>query len=175
MPGTRIILFAFALCAALSNAAASGDSTAVTSAIADVAVRSQNDQPLHFYSDLVKGRIVAVNFVFTSCRSVCPLLGVRFAQTQALLGDAARDVSLISISIDPVTDTPQRLAAWGRKMGAKPGWTLVTGNKPDIDMLVNSLGASAVDPASHAPLVVVIDDKHGGRWQRVDGDRKSVV
>ena len=149
-----------------SRAAADG-----TVSIPDVEVRTQSDRPLHFYRDLVKGRVVALNFVFTSCSSVCPLMGVRFAQTQTLLGADARasDIALISVSIDPATDTPQRLHAWADKMRAAPGWTLVTGAKTDIDMLVQALGASAADPASHAPLVLIIDDKHGGFRQRLDG------
>lgn len=153
----------------LNRALAATEAVAHTTPIADVPVRTQTNRSLHFYDDLVKQRIVAVNFIFTTCSSVCPLMGVRFAQTQQLLRDSAADVSLISISIDPSTDTPERLQAWSEKMHAAPGWTLVTGAKPDIDTLVKSLGASTVDPASHAPLTIVIDDKHGGPWQRLDG------
>src|SRR5215212_6562671 len=105
---------------------------AVTSAakIPDVTVQSHDGRSLHFYGDLVKGRVTVINFIFTSCTTVCPLMGVRFAQLQPLLPP---DVSLVSVSIDPATDTPERLAAWSRRLGAKPGWTLVTGTKPDID------------------------------------------
>ncbi len=141
----------------------------IAASISDVNVITQADQPVRFYSDLVKGRLVAVNFVFTDCGTVCPLMGLHFAQLQTLLGAQARDVMLLSISIDPLNDTPARLAQWSQKFGAKPGWTLVTGGKADIDTLVKSLGSSAVDPASHSPLLIVIDDRHGGPWQRLDG------
>ena len=141
----------------------------VAQSIADVNVITQADRPVRFYSDLVKGRLVAVNFVFTDCGTVCPLMGLRFAQLQNLLGPQASDVALLSISIDPLNDTPARLAEWSQKFGAKPGWTLVTGGKADIDTLAKSLGSSAVDPASHSPLLIVIDDRHGGPWQRLDG------
>ncbi|MDB5901554.1 MAG: hypothetical protein JWM26_432, partial [Betaproteobacteria bacterium] len=137
--------------------------------VADVAVRTQDDRPVNFYTDLVRGRIVAVNFIFTGCSSVCTVMGARFAKLQALLGDAAADVSLVSISIDPVNDTPARLSQWSRGLGAKPGWTLVTGAKADIDTLVKSLGSSAADPVAHAPLVVIIDGLHGSPMQRLDG------
>ena len=173
----------FAACLLLATAAsaqehhhAGGAAPAVgtvhASPIRDVLVQTQDGRTAHFYSDLVKDRLVAVNFIFTSCTTVCPLMGVRFAHLQSLLGERARDVSLLSISIDPATDTPERLAAWSRRMGAKPGWTLVTGAKPDIESLAQSLGASAADPASHAPLVIIIDDRDGrgaGQWQRLDG------
>lgn len=134
--------------------------------IRDVTVQAQDGRKLHFYSDLVKGRRVAINFIFTSCTTVCPVMGLRFAQLQPLLGK--RDVSLISISIDPANDTPARLRAWSARMGAKSGWTLVTGAKTDIDTLLQSLGAPAADPTSHSPLVIVVDDR-AGKWQRVDG------
>jgi protein SCO1 len=135
--------------------------------IADVPVQTHDGRSLRFYSDLVKGRVTAVNFIFTSCTTVCPLMGVRFAQLQPLL---PKNVSLISVSIDPTIDTPERLADWSRRVGAKPGWTLVTGAKPDIDPLLRSLGTTIADPASHTPLVLVIDDR-GAKplFRRLDG------
>src|SRR5581483_3905118 len=136
--------------------------------VADVEVVAQTGKTLHFYRDLVKGRVVAINFVYTGCSSVCPLLGANFARAQTLVGDAP-NVAFVSVSIDPANDTPQRLEAWAAKFGAKPGWTLVTGAKADIDALAKSLGTTTADPTSHTPLVVIVDDVHGGAWQRLDG------
>lgn len=136
------------------------------SAIKDIRVVTQDGRRVRFYSDLVKGRVVAINFIFTNCTTVCPLMGARFARLQQLVGNA--DVSLLSVSIDPATDTPERLAAWSRKLGARPGWTLVTGAKTDIDALTASLGVASANPGDHAPIVLVIDDRHG-KWQRLDG------
>ncbi len=135
--------------------------------IKDVIVQTQDGRSVRFYSDLVEGRVVAVNFIFTSCTTVCPLMGARFARLQQLLGPR-QDISLISVSIDPANDTPARLASWAKSMGARPGWTLVTGAKPDLDALARSLGGSSANPADHAPLVLIIDDRRG-TWQRVDG------
>jgi cytochrome oxidase Cu insertion factor (SCO1/SenC/PrrC family) len=143
--------------------------------IPDVAVQTHDGRALHFYSDLVKGRLTAVNFIFTSCTTVCPLMGVRFAQLQPLL---PKEVSLVSVSIDPTVDTPERLAAWGQRVGAKPGWTLVTGAKPDIDTLLTALGTAIADPASHTPLMLIIDDR-GAKpvLRRLDGltDPKTIA
>jgi protein SCO1 len=136
-------------------------------ALPDVAVQTQDGRTVRFYSDLVQGRVVAINFIFTSCTTVCPLMGARFARLQQLLGDAS-PVSLISVSIDPANDTPARLAAWRKRLGGRPGWTLVTGAKPDLDALTQALGASSAQPASHAPLILMIDDRQG-RWRRLDG------
>ena len=135
--------------------------------VPDVQVVTSDGETVRFYSDLVRGRVTAVNFIFTSCTTVCPLMGVRFAQLQPLLPEG---VTLVSVSIDPTNDTPARLDAWARRVGAKPGWTLVTGAKADIDDLLRSLGTQIADPASHTPLVLILDDRAGKlTMQRVDG------
>jgi protein SCO1/2 len=162
--GRRRSFALFPLCLILFlGAAPSGNAPRIK----DLAVQTQDGRTVRFYSELVKGRVVAVNFIFTSCTTVCPLMGVRFARLQQILGPR-QDISLISVSIDPANDTPARLASWAKSMGARPGWTLVTGAKSDLDALARSLGVSSASPADHAPLVLIIDDRRG-TWQRLDG------
>ena len=136
-------------------------------ALPDLAVKTQTGQTVSFYRDLVKGRVVAVNFVFTSCTTVCPTMGATFARVQKLLGDR-KDVALISVSVDPANDTPERLAAWSQRLGAQPGWTLVTGSQADVTAILKAAGAYSSDAASHTPLVLVGNDAQG-KWERVDG------
>jgi len=137
--------------------------------VADVAVRDQDGRELRFNRDLVKGRVVAINFVFTGCSAVCPLMGANFASVQQLLGDRAPQAALISVSIDPLNDTPAKLREWRDKFSKKQGWTLVTGRKNDMDRLLQSLGAAAPDPGSHAPFILIVDGVNGGPWLRMDG------
>jgi len=137
--------------------------------IADAEVVDQNGRRVHFYSDLVKGKTVAIQFIFTTCTTICPPLGATFARVQKDLGErAGKDVFLISISVDPATDTPERLKAWGEKFHAGPGWTLVTGAKPQVDELLRSLGAAVSSPADHSPTVLVGNDAKG-QWKRAYG------
>jgi protein SCO1/2 len=150
----------------MKAAAAVPDSSTIELKIADVNVIDQSGTSRQFYSDLVKDRVVVMNFIFTSCTTVCPTMGATFARVQKLLGN--RDVALISISVDPLTDTPQRLEAWSRKLDAQPGWTLVTGSKTDIDRLLRSLGVFTPDKNSHTPTVLVGDAKRG-TWRRASG------
>lgn len=139
-------------------------------------VLTQAGEQRHFYRDLVQGRLVAINFIFTRCTAVCPLLGARFSQLQKVLGADAARVSLISVSIDPANDTPQRLAQWSQGLGAQPGWTLVTGERADLDELLRALGASAADPASHVPIALIVDERRQpARWQRLDGLADAAV
>ena len=157
--------------------AVANDSPPSVQKIANVSVLTQSNHPAHFYTDLIQGHLVAINFVFTGCSTVCPLMGVRFAALQKQLDAERLPAQLISVSLDPANDTPQSLLEWSQKFGAKPGWTLVTGEKSDIDTLTASLGASTADFTAHAPLIVIIDDRKPGAWRRLDGlaDTDTIV
>ncbi|HET7287961.1 MAG TPA: SCO family protein, partial [Pyrinomonadaceae bacterium] len=137
--------------------------------IPDIELLDQNGRKIHFYSDLVKGHTVAINFIFTTCTTICPPLGATFARVQKELGDrVGRDVRLISITVDPATDTPERLKAWGAKFHAGDGWTFVTGDKPQVDELLRALGASSARREDHTPTVLIGNDTNG-TWTRTYG------
>lgn len=137
--------------------------------IPDVELLDQDGRTVHFYTDLVRGKVVAVQFIFTTCTTICPPLGATFARVQKELGErAGRDVHLISVSVDPATDTPERLKAWGAKFHAAEGWTFVTGAKPQVDELLRALGAATASPADHSPTVLIGNDA-AGQWTRTYG------
>ena len=137
--------------------------------IPDTELLDQDGRKLHFYTDLVKGQTVVINFIFTTCTTICPPLGATFARVQKELGDkVGRGVRFISISVDPTTDTPERLKAWGAKFHAGEGWTFVTGNKPEVDELLRALGASSARREDHSPTVLIGNDVQGN-WTRTYG------
>lgn len=147
---------------ALAQEAAGTTSTALT--IPDTEVRDQNGRRLRFYSDLVKGRVVAINFVFTGCSSICPVLTTSFRGLQDLLGE--QDVQLISISVDPANDGPAELKAYAASFDVQPGWSFVTGRPDQLAGLVKALGGGG--GADHTSLAVVYDDA-GKRATQVPG------
>jgi cytochrome oxidase Cu insertion factor (SCO1/SenC/PrrC family) len=137
--------------------------------IPDVAVQTHRGETLRFYSGLVQGKVVAINFLFTTCKGVCPPLGVNFAALSRQFRDRlGKDLALISISVDPGTDTPERLRTWSERYHGAPGWTLVTGQKADIDRLLKALGVFTADKNSHSPLILT-GDEAAGRWSRIHG------
>ena len=137
--------------------------------IPDVEVLDQEGNALHFYRDLIKGKTVAINFIFTNCTTICPPLAATFARVQKEMGDkVGKDVHFISISVDPLTDTPERLKAWGAKFKAGAGWTFVTGNKLEMDKLLYALGASVSRREDHTPSVI-IGNELKGVWTRTYG------
>jgi cytochrome oxidase Cu insertion factor (SCO1/SenC/PrrC family) len=151
-----------------ADAATSEDSSILLSRIPDVKVYDQNGNPKNFYTDLIKGKTVAINFIFTTCTTICPPLTATFRQVQQNLAEGALDVQLISISVDPVTDTPERLRGFAAKFKAGPGWTFVTGEKAEIESLLQALGTAVADKTDHTPMILVGNDV-AGYWTRAYG------
>lgn len=124
--------------------------------IPDVDCVDQNGKKLRFHTDLVKGKVVVISFIYTKCTSVCPVIGEGVARLQTALGDrVGHDVHLISVSTDPVTDTPEKLKAWGARLKAKEGWTMVTGEKVEMDRLLKVLTGGVSGNKMHEPLLLI--------------------
>jgi protein SCO1/2 len=136
--------------------------------IPDVTIQDQNGKSLNFYSDLVKGKVVAVNFVFTTCTAICPSLTATFRRVQQQLAAAKVPAQLISVSVDPSVDTPERLQQFAAKFKAEPGWTFVTGNTSDIDSILKEFGVSVANKNDHTPMVL-IGNEEAGYWTRAYG------
>ena len=137
--------------------------------IPDVMVTDQNGKRLRFHSDLIAGKVVAINFIFTTCTAICPPLSANFRRVQQELAKKpGLDVRLISISVDPTTDTPERLHDFAAHFKAGPNWTFVTGDKREIDSILQALGAGITDKNDHTPMVLIGNDKTG-YWTRTYG------
>jgi cytochrome oxidase Cu insertion factor (SCO1/SenC/PrrC family) len=138
--------------------------------IPDTTVYDQNGRKLNFYTDLVKGKTVAINFIFTTCKTVCPPLTATFRQVQQSLGGrVGREIEMISISVDPTTDVPERLKEFSARFKAGPGWTFVTGEKPEIDKLLRALGAAVPDDKNNHTSTILIGNAATGHWTRTYG------
>ena len=135
----------------------------------DVQLTTQDGARVRFY-DLIKGKTVAIELIYTSCRFACPLETARLAQVQRLLGDRmGRDVFFYSISIDPEHDTPAVLKAFAETFHAGPGWTFLTGQRADIERLARKLGLYSTpnpeDKDGHVPALL-IGNESTGDWMR---------
>ena len=131
-------------------------------------VLDQNGKQLNFYSDLIKGKLVAINFIFTTCTTICPPLTATFRRVQQDAKARGLDVQLISISVDPVTDTPERLRDFAAKFKADAGWTFVTGEKASIDSVLQAMGAAVSNKNDHTPMILIGNDE-SDYWTRTYG------
>ena len=114
----------------------------------NVPLVTQNGKVVHFYDDLLKGKTVAIDLIYTHCVDSCPLETARLVQTQKLLGNrVGKDIFFYSITIDPKRDTPAVLKAYAEKYHVGPGWLFLTGKQADIDLISKKLGLYS-DPDS---------------------------
>jgi protein SCO1/2 len=129
----------------------------------------QNGNEVKFVSEVLGEKLVVMDFVFTHCTNVCPVLSAVLLQVQRRLGEqAGKEVMLVSVSVDPVRDTPKRLNAYAAKYSAGPGWIWLTGPKPVVDDVLTGLGAYSVNFADH-PSMVLVGDAGSGQWSRFFG------
>jgi protein SCO1 len=143
----------------------------------NVPVVTQDGQTLNFYDDVIKGKVVIVNFIYTTCADVCPLTSARLAQAQERFGDKmGKDIFFVSVSIDPETDTPARLKAQADALRAGPGWLFLTGKRAHIDEIRYKLGERSRSLSDHRNEVLLGNDRIG-RWGResVFGDLDRFV
>jgi len=135
----------------------------------DLELVTQNGEPLKFASEAVGDNLVVIAALYTGCTTVCPVTSVIFAQLQRKLGGRLdQDIRLISISVDPARDTPERLKAYSRKHRARPGWLWLTGDKSRVDRVLTGLGAYSANFEDH-PSGVLVGDSRSGKWSRFFG------
>ena len=118
--------------------------------------------------ELNDGRPVVLNFIFTSCTTICPLTSQTFAQLQQKLGADRDRVRLVSISIDPEQDTPARLAAYARKFGAGPEWHYYTGTVAASVATQRAFDVYRGDKMNHGP-VTLLRAAPDQPWIRIEG------
>jgi protein SCO1 len=170
--GLRLIGFSFVLACALAflgSRPVSADSRWGANYFPNIELTTQDGKTVHFYDDLIKGKIVAIDLIYTTCQYSCPLETARMAQVQKMLGDrVGKDIFFYSITIDPKNDTPAVLKAYAKKFHAGPGWTFLTGKKEDIEFLSKKLGLYS-DPAAtldgHTPHLL-LGNEPMGQWMR---------
>ncbi|MGJ0430892.1 SCO family protein [Methylobacter sp.] len=142
---------------------------ASSAALPNAELQDQNGASVRFVSDVAGNRIMALNFIYTDCQTACPVVSGIFSKLQSRLGDKlTKDVRMVSLSINPATDTPERLKAYAERFHAAPEWLWLTGEKAQVDALLKSLGVYSTDVANHAPIILVGDPVRG-EWTRFNG------
>ncbi|MDH3280884.1 MAG: SCO family protein [Gammaproteobacteria bacterium] len=137
--------------------------------LSDAELVTQDQATVKLKSELLGDKVVVMNFVYTSCTTVCPVLSAIFSQVQERLGERlGNDVVLVSISVDPMRDTPDRLKAYAAKHQAANGWTWLTGHKPVVDGVLQELGVYTANFEDH-PSMVLVGSAATGQWSRFLG------
>ena len=124
---------------------------------------------MRFYTDLLKDKVVIINTFFTTCTSVCPPMAKTLERIQGWLGERiGKDVHMISLSVDPESDTPPLLKDFGRKFNAKPGWYFLSGKKQNVDFVLRKIG-QFVDSKDDHSTIIIIGNVRTGLWKKAMG------
>ena len=141
---------------------------AIRISFSDRPLVTQDGVRVRFFTDLVKDKVVLINFVFTECVDTCPMQTAKVAAVQSLLGGmVGNPIHLLSISADPERDRPDVLQDYARRFDARQGWTFLTGDKKDIDAVTRRLAHAAPAREAHTSLFF-LGNARTGRWVAVD-------
>ena len=145
----------------------------------NVELVTQDGRKVRFYDDVLKGKVVAINFIYTKCPDVCPLDTAALRRVQKLLGPRmGRDVHFYSISLDPKNDTPAALKKYMKTFDVGPGWTFLTGRPQDLALIQSKFG---IKPVSAGMLTAhdtryVLGNESMARWlKRTPHDNPHVL
>lgn len=129
----------------------------------------QNGTSVRFASDIAGDRIMAINFIYTNCTTACPVVSAIFEKLQSQLGKKLQqDVRMVSLSINPTADTPEKLKTHAEHFHTGPEWVWLTGEKTRVNTLLKGLGVYNTDYTNHIP-VILIGDPIRKVWTRFNG------
>jgi protein SCO1/2 len=142
--------------------------TVVRYELPDVTLVNQDGARMKLSQALSADKPVLLDFFFTSCTTICPVLSASFSSVLETLGKEADDVHVVSIAIDPDHDTPRVLQDYRKRFGAYPQWELLTGSKEDIERVRRAFDAYSQDKMGHRPLNF-LRPAGSASWVRIDG------
>jgi protein SCO1 len=129
----------------------------------------QDGKPWRLYEDLIRGRIVVINFIFTGCVTVCPPQTALLRQFRKQLDADSRDVLLLSLTVDPLHDQPQQLREFASRynisLGAEHNWLMLTGSMRDMAQVLTAFDANSISPSEH-PALLWVGNEPRQRWTR---------
>jgi protein SCO1 len=135
--------------------------------VPDVSLVDQDGVGHRFAQDLIRGRVAVVGFVFTGCTTICSPVGANMGALDKILGDVVgAGVSILSVTLDPFNDTPERLAAWRRQFDEGPGWRLLTGDPDQVMRVLHAMRQDVADSAQHDAFLW-LGDSRSRTWTRV--------
>lgn len=132
-------------------------------------VITQDGKRMRFYDDVLSGKVVVLNFIFTNCQGACPMMTRNLSLVRDMLGEGAlgRDIHFVSISLDPLRDTPAAMKAFAETHDAdQPGWLFLTGQPENLEHIVSVLGQHTDDLEVHSTLLLAANVRTA-HWTKI--------
>ncbi len=173
MKKVAIALAVLVALVALPMAAADAGAPAAQHYFDGIVLTDQNGRTVNLYDDLMAGKTVVINSFFASCHGSCPLMSGNFAAIQKAFPDRmGKELVLVSITVDPQTDTPEKLREYARNMKAQPGWYFLTGAPENVERALRKLGQFVADKNDHQNIFLIGNLKTG-LWKKAFGLSKA--
>lgn len=137
--------------------------------IPDIKLVDMNGDRIALRELLDSSTPVALNFIFTTCTTICPVMSSTFQQVQAKLGSKHSALRMVSISIDPENDTPARLKAYATKFKAGAQWKFLTGTFENSVVVQQAFGTFAGEKMNHQPITFLKAQGSENQWIRLNG------
>lgn len=132
----------------------------------DVELVNQNGEKLRFYSDLLKGKTVILSSFMATCTAACPVKNRNLEKIQDALGERlGKDVFILSITVDPLTDRPAQLKEYAKTYHARSGWHFLTGKEGNVDWALYKIGQYVANKDEHVNILV-IGNEATGLWKK---------
>jgi protein SCO1/2 len=178
LPNLLARIAAFAALILIASAPAAASNAAADKAASEAKARDyfsnvelidQDGRPLKFYDDVLKDNIVVISFIFTNCQSACPLMTRNLTMIRDMLReDERRAIQFISISIDPLRDTPSAMKEFAQKHEAdNGGWLWLTGQPDDVNFVTKRLGSYTDDPEMHTTTLLAANVPNA-HWTKIE-------
>ena len=135
----------------------------------NVELVDQDGRSLKFYDEVLKDNIVVISFIFTNCQSACPLMTRNLTMIRDMLReDERRAIQFVSISIDPLRDTPAAMKEFAQKHDAdNGGWLWLTGQPDDVNFVTKRLGTYTDDPEMHTTTLLAANVPNA-HWTKIE-------
>jgi len=175
---TACMICCMALAVVPSAVAESADSaTAATSEQEEERARSyftnlelinQDGETVRFFDDVLKDKVVVINFIFTNCEGACPLITQKLTlvrdRMEGQIGDPLR---FISLSLDPARDTPAAMKEFAKSHHADhDGWVFLTGKPENLERIIKKLGQYTEDVEAHSTMMLV-GNVSAAHWMKI--------
>lgn len=135
----------------------------------DLKVISHEGEEYRFYSDILKDRIVAINFFYVNCPTA-QLSLTTFFKLQKILGERlGKEVWLLTVSVDPKNDTPEAVKEFASMYNPQKGWLFLTGKEKDLEIINQKLGNTGRLPEGHLRLFL-LGNLRSGHWMKIPDD-----
>ena len=129
---------------------------------------NQDGETVRFFDDVLKDKVVVINFIFTNCKGACPLITHKLTLVRdGMEGYIGEPIQFVSLSLDPARDTPAAMKEFAKTHNADhDGWVFLTGKSENLDSIIKRLGQFTDDIEAHSTMMMA-GNVNAAHWIKI--------